>query len=103
MLRVSRGISGAAAVLTLAALSIPARAAIPAAPGVVNYIEGAASIDGQPITSKDIGRAEVKQNQTLATGQGKVEMLLTTQPPMMRSRTDPAFRPNALPRPKGSS
>jgi hypothetical protein len=77
MLRVSRGISGAAAVLTLAALSIPARAAIPAAPGVVNYIEGAASIDGQPITSKDIGQAEVKQNQTLATGQGKVEMLLT--------------------------
>ena len=77
MLRVTRGISGAVAVLTLAALSIPARAAIPPAPGVVNYIEGAALIDGQPITSKDIGRAEVKQNQTLATGQGKVEMLLT--------------------------
>ena len=77
MLRVSRGIWGAVAVLTLAGLSIPAKAAIPPAPGVVNYIEGAASIDGQPITSKDIGRAEVKQNQTLATGQGKVEMLLT--------------------------
>src|SRR6202049_4808998 len=77
MLRVSRVISGAAAVLTLAVLSIPARAAIPPAPGVVNYIEGAASIDGQPITSKDIGRAEVKQNQSLATGQGMVEMLLT--------------------------
>src|SRR5438876_2790860 len=77
MLRVSRGISGAVAVLTLAVLSIPARAAIPPAPGVVNYIEGAASIDGQPITSKDIGQVEVRQNQTLATGQGKVEMLLT--------------------------
>jgi FecR protein len=77
MLRISRGIFGAVAVLTLAVLSIPARAAIPPAPGVVNYIEGAASIDGQPITSKDIGRAEVKQNQSLATGQGKVEMLLT--------------------------
>jgi hypothetical protein len=74
---ISRGISGAVAVLTLAVLSIPASAAIPPAPGVVNYIEGAASIDGQPITSKDIGRAEVRQNQTLATGQGKVEMLLT--------------------------
>src|SRR5260370_34274578 len=77
MLRVSRGISGAVAVLTLAVLSIPARAAIPPAPGVVNYIEGAASIDGQPITSKDIGQIEVRQNQTLATGQGKAEMLLT--------------------------
>ena len=77
MLRISRGISGAVAVLTLAVLSIPARAAIPPAPGVVNYIEGAASIDGQPITSKDIGRSEVQQNQTLATGQGKVEMLMT--------------------------
>jgi hypothetical protein len=77
MLRTSRSISSAVAVLTLAVLSIPARAAIPPAPGVVNYIEGAASIDGQPITSKDIGRAEVRQNQTLATRQGKVEMLLT--------------------------
>src|SRR6266576_2023976 len=74
---VSRGISSAVAVLTLAVLSIPARAAIPPAPGVVNYIEGTASIDGQPITSKDIGQVEVRQNQTLATGQGKVEMLLT--------------------------
>jgi hypothetical protein len=77
MLRTSRAISGAVAVFTFALLSIPAKAAIPAAPGVVNYIEGAASIDGRPITSKDIGQAEVKQNQVLATGQGKVEMLLT--------------------------
>jgi hypothetical protein len=77
MLRISRGIPSAVAVLTLAVLSIPARAAIPPAPGVVNYIEGAASIDGQPITSKDIGQVEVRQNQTLETGQGKVEMLLT--------------------------
>jgi hypothetical protein len=77
MLRISRSMYGAVGVLSLAALSIPARAAIPAAPGVVNYVEGAASIDGQPVTSKDIGRAEVKQNQTLATGQGKTEMLLT--------------------------
>ena len=77
MLRISRGISGAVAVLTLAMLSLPARAAIPPAPGVVNYVEGAASINGQTVTSKDVGRAEVKQNQTLATGQGKVEMLMT--------------------------
>ena len=77
MLSISRSIYGAVGVLSLAALSIPARAAIPAAPGVVNYVEGSVSIDGQPITSKDVGQAEVKQNQTLATGQGKAEMLMT--------------------------
>src|ERR1700682_6672145 len=77
MPRTSRGLLSALTTLTLAVLSIPARAAIPPAPGVVNYIEGAASIDGQAITSKDIGQVEVRQNQTLVTGQGKVEMLLT--------------------------
>ncbi len=75
MLNTSR-VAGALAVLTLA-LSGAARAAIPPAPGVVNYIEGSASIDGQSVTSKDIGRAQVNQNQILATGQGKAEMLLT--------------------------
>ena len=75
MLNTLRGF--AAAVVALAALSVPARAAIPPAPGVVNYIEGSASIDGQSVTSKDIGRAQVNQNQILATGQGKAEMLLT--------------------------
>jgi uncharacterized membrane protein YgcG len=76
MLKILHG-TGALAVLALAALSVPARAAIPAAPGVVNYVEGSAFINGQAITSKDIGRAEVNQNQILATGQGKAEMLLT--------------------------
>src|SRR5260370_8454416 len=75
MLNTSR-VAGALAVLTLA-LSGAARAAIPPAPGVVNYIEGSASIDGQSVTSKDIGRAQVNQNQILATGQGNDEMLLT--------------------------
>src|SRR5260370_9607289 len=69
-------LAGWLAVLTLA-VSGAARAAIPPAPGVVNYIEGSASIDGQSVTSKDIGRAQVNQNQILATGQGKAEMLLT--------------------------
>jgi hypothetical protein len=63
MLRISRSIYGAVGVLSLAVLSIPARAAIPAAPGVVNYVEGAVSIDGQPVTSKDVGQAEVKEKQ----------------------------------------
>lgn len=75
MLNALRGL--AMAVVAIAGLSVPARAAIPPAPGVVNYIEGAASIDGTSVTSKDIGRAQVNQNQILATGQGKAEMLLT--------------------------
>src|SRR5579872_2208799 len=75
MLNTSR-VAGTLAVLALA-LSGAARAAIPPAPGVVNYIEGSASIDGQPVTSRDIGRAQVNPNQILATSQGKAEMLLT--------------------------
>src|SRR5260370_17742535 len=75
MLNTSR-VAGVLSVLPLA-LSGAARAAIPPAPGVVNYIEGSAYIDGQSVTSKDIGRAQVNQNQILATGQGKAEMLLT--------------------------
>jgi hypothetical protein len=75
MLNTLRGL--AVAVVAVAALSVPARAAIPPAPGVVNYIEGAASIDGRSVTSKDIGSAQVNQNQILATGLGKAEMLLT--------------------------
>src|SRR5260370_20121391 len=75
MLNPLRGL--AVAVVAIAALFVPARAAIPPAHGVVNYIEGSASIDGQSVTSKDIGRAQVNQNQILSTGRGKAEMLLT--------------------------
>ncbi len=62
----------------LAALvSAPAWGAIPAHPGMVNYVDGQASVNGLPITSKQVGTAEVEQGQTIETGVGKAEVLLT--------------------------
>lgn len=77
MRTISLGISGIAAALSLATLSIPATAAIPPRPGVVNYVEGNASIDGRRITLKDIGSVALDKNQTLQTNDGKAEVLLT--------------------------
>jgi len=45
--------------------------------GTLNYIEGAASIDGRPVSPQAIGSAGIDAGQTVATGQGKVELLLT--------------------------
>lgn len=77
MRTISLGISGIAAALSLATLSIPATAAIPPRPGVVNYVEGNASIDGRTITVKDVGTAALDRNQVLRTEQGKAEVLLS--------------------------
>jgi hypothetical protein len=77
MRKISLGISGIAAVVSLATLSIPATAAIPPRPGVVNYVEGQAAINGRTITSRDVGTAVLDENQILSTVQGKVEILLT--------------------------
>jgi uncharacterized membrane protein YgcG len=77
MVKISNGLVGIAAVFSLATLSIPATAAISPRPGVVNYVEGNANIDGRTITSKDVGSAELNTNQVLTTGQGKAEVLLT--------------------------
>src|SRR5262249_8105086 len=59
------------------ALSIPARAVMPASPGVINYVEGNVLLDGQPITAKQIGSVQIGQNQILETTQGRAEVLLT--------------------------
>jgi hypothetical protein len=63
--------------LGIAALSAPLWGAIPARPGMLNYVEGQAAIDGQQVTSKSIGSMEVERNQVLETDRGKAEMLLT--------------------------
>jgi hypothetical protein len=46
-----------------------------ARPGTINYIEGQATLNGQTLTDKS--QAELAPGQTLATMNGKVEMLLT--------------------------
>ena len=63
--------------LCMAWICAPAWAAIPAHPGMLNYVEGQAFVDGRQVTSSSVGTAEVGQNQTLETGSGKAEILLT--------------------------
>ncbi len=49
----------------------------PAVPGTVNYVEGQASIGAQALDSKSIGSAELLAGQSLTTGKGMAEILLT--------------------------
>jgi hypothetical protein len=63
--------------LAAAVVSIPALAAIPAHPGMLNYIEGQASINGERLSAKSVGDASVEPGQTIQTRDGKAEILLT--------------------------
>jgi hypothetical protein len=49
----------------------------PATPGSVNYVEGEASIDGEPLSSSSVGSSQLGPNNLLTTQSGKVEILLT--------------------------
>src|SRR5712664_2935933 len=73
----SRLIATATSFILVAALSAPAFGANPARPGSLNYVEGQASISGQPLDSKAIGSAELQPGQSLDTQTGKAEILLT--------------------------
>ncbi len=57
----------------------PTRAQNPhaARPGSINYVEGKASIGTQALGANSPGSVELERNQTLATEDGKVEILLT--------------------------
>lgn len=48
-----------------------------AMPGTLNYVEGQASIGDQTLTSKEVGTTDLENGQTLETGNGKAEILLT--------------------------
>jgi len=63
--------------MALAAMSSSLLAARTALPGTLNYVEGQVSINGQTITAKDAGSAQMAPNQVVETGHGKTEMLLT--------------------------
>lgn len=54
-----------------------ARAAQTALPGTLNYIEGQVSVNGNPLTTKQIGQVEMSPDQMLATDRGKAEVLLS--------------------------
>ena len=69
--------SVALSLLGLGLMAVPTFAADPARPGTVNYVEGAAYIDGQLIDPKQIGNIDLNPGQELTTGKGKAEILLT--------------------------
>jgi len=48
-----------------------------ARPGTLNYLEGTAYLDGQPLNSKDAGQATLEPGQELSTENGRAEVLLT--------------------------
>jgi hypothetical protein len=49
----------------------------PAKPGSVNYVEGQASVDTEPLNSSSVGSIELQAGQSVSTQSGKVEILLT--------------------------
>jgi len=63
--------------LLAAVLTAPAWGADTALPGTLNYIEGQASIGDQSLNAKSVGSIELQPGQTLTTGNGKAEILLT--------------------------
>lgn len=69
-----------ATVLSLATLFATAafgQNAISARPGTLNYIEGQATINGQELSTKSVGKTELGAGQTIETANGKAEVLLT--------------------------
>lgn len=72
-----RNLLNTVALLSLAAAAIPGFSAEQARPGTVNYVEGAAFVEGKQINSHDVGNVDVDAGQVLSTAQGKAEMLLT--------------------------
>jgi hypothetical protein len=76
-----RQLAGIAALSFTLILPLPTRAndTSPerAVPGTLNYVEGDVSIGTQSLNSKSIGSAELETGQSLTTGTGKAEILLT--------------------------
>jgi hypothetical protein len=55
----------------------PAQQMGPAQPGTVNYVEGQATLDGQPVDRNAVGSIQLQPGQMLATQDGRAEVLLT--------------------------
>jgi hypothetical protein len=67
-----------AGILSVPAFSAPRAGSIgPAQPGTLNYIEGQVSIDSQPLNQNSVGAVDLQAGQTLATQNGRAEVLLT--------------------------
>jgi hypothetical protein len=49
----------------------------PPQPGSVNYVEGQATVNGQPVNRNQVGSLALQAGQTIATQNGRAEILLT--------------------------
>ncbi len=58
-------------------LGAPTLLAQQASPGMLNYVEGSVSIEGQPMNGKSTGQVTLNPGETLTTQTGKAEILLT--------------------------
>jgi hypothetical protein len=65
------------ALLGMGVLCAPAFGADLARPGTVNYIEGAAYLEGKLLNPQDVGSIEMNPGEVLSTEAGKAEILLT--------------------------
>ena len=63
--------------LGIGILGAPTLNAQQAGPGMLNYVEGAVSVEGQPMNDKSAGQVTLNPGETLTTGTGKAEILLT--------------------------
>ena len=63
--------------LPLVLVAAPALAAIPAHPGMLNYVEGQARVNERAVTSASVGTIDIADGQVIETGNGKAEILLT--------------------------
>jgi len=66
-----------AAILSAPAWAADNTRANSAVPGTLNYVEGQVSIGDQTLNSKSIGSVNLQGGQSLTTGNGKAEVLLT--------------------------
>jgi hypothetical protein len=48
-----------------------------AVPGAINYVEGSAAIDGQPLFGNAVGSTTLQPGQDISTARGRAEVLLT--------------------------
>src|SRR5665213_1188680 len=63
--------------LGASSLALNAQVAGSALPGTINYVEGQVSIDGNPLTTRQIGNVQLGANQILSTNNGKAEILFS--------------------------
>ena len=71
------GLKAFAAFFLATVLTAPAWGAGTAIPGSINYVEGQVSLADQAVNSKSVGSVELQPGQSLSTGDGKAEVLLT--------------------------